>query len=141
MENIEIKRVTLNDIDQLQTIGKKTFFETFSNGNTKENMANYLSEGFSIKKLTDEIKNKNSELYFAILNEKAIGYLKLNFGQSQTEIKNDNALEIERIYVLKDFYGKNIGKLLYEKALSIAKQKKVFTRKMASWNLINISLN
>jgi hypothetical protein len=44
MENIEIKRVTLNDIDQLQTIGKKTFFETFSNGNTKENMANYLSE-------------------------------------------------------------------------------------------------
>jgi ribosomal protein S18 acetylase RimI-like enzyme len=75
--------------------------------------------------LTDEIKNKNSELYFAILNEKAIGYLKLNFGQSQTEIKNDNALEIERIYVLKDFYGKNIGKLLYEKALSIAKQKKV----------------
>ena len=34
MNTIEIKKVTINDIDQLQKIGKNTFFETFSAANT-----------------------------------------------------------------------------------------------------------
>ena len=42
MHSIEIKKVTLNDIDQLQKIGKQTFFETFSAANTEENMKKYL---------------------------------------------------------------------------------------------------
>ncbi|MDQ4140763.1 MAG: GNAT family N-acetyltransferase [Bacteroidota bacterium] len=123
MENIEIKRVTLNDIDQLQRIGRQTFSETFSAGNTEENMAKYLEEGFSFEKLSVELNNPNSEFYFAILDNNVIGYLKLNFGQSQTELQDDKALEIERIYVLKEFHGKKVGQLLYEKAMQIAKKK------------------
>ena len=124
MENIEIKKVTLNDIDQLQKISKQTFQETFSESNSEENMKNYLEEELSIKKLTAELNNTNSLFYFATLNNEVIGYLKLNFGESQTELKDDKALEIERIYVSKDFYGKSVGQLLYNKAIQIAKQKK-----------------
>ena len=122
MVNIDIKRVTLNDIDQLQKIGRQTFFETFSAGNTEENMAKYLDEGFSVEKLTAELNNKNSEFYFAELDNNLIGYLKLNFGQSQTELKDNKALEIERIYVLKEFHGKGVGQVLYDKAMQIARQ-------------------
>ncbi len=124
MENIEIKKVTLNDIDQLQKISKQTFQETFSESNSEENMKNYLEDELSIKKLTTELNNTNSLFYFATLNNEVIGYLKLNFGESQTELKDDKALEIERIYVSKDFYGKSVGQLLYNKAIQIAKQKK-----------------
>ena len=124
MENIEIKKVTLNDFDQLQKISKQTFQETFSESNSEENMKNYLEEELSIKKLTTELNNTNSLFYFATLNNEVIGYLKLNFGESQTELKDDKALEIERIYVSKDFYGKSVGQLLYNKAIQIAKQKK-----------------
>ena len=122
MENIKIKKVTLNDIDQLQIIGRRTFSETFSAGNTEENMKKYLAEDFSIEKLTTQLNNKNSEFYFATFDNNTIGYLKLNFGKSQTELKDDKALEIERIYVLKEYHGKNVGQLLYNKAMQIAKQ-------------------
>ncbi len=122
MEKIDIKRVTLNDIDQLQKISRQTFYETFSAGNTEENMKKYLEEGFSLEKLTVELNDKNSEFYFAELDNHVIGYLKLNFGQSQTELKDDKALEIERIYVLKELHGKHVGQLLYEKAMQIARQ-------------------
>src|SRR5947209_1017198 len=101
MENIDIKKVTLNHIEQLQKISKETFYETFSAGNTEENMKKYLEEGFSLEKLTAELNDINSEFYFAVLHDQVIGYLKLNVGQSQTELKDDKALEIERIYVLQ----------------------------------------
>ena len=125
MKNIDIQKVTLNDIDQLQKIGRQTFSETFSGDNSEEDMKKYLDENFSVEKLTDELNNKNSEFYFAKLENTAIGYLKLNFGESQTELKDNKALEIERIYVPKEFHGQSVGQILYEKAIQVAKQKNV----------------
>lgn len=124
MENMNIRKLTLTDIEQLQKIGRQTFFETFSADNTEENMNNYLVEGFSKEKLTAELENKDSAFYFAETGDSAIGYLKLNFGQSQTELKDDVAVEIERIYVSKEFHGKKVGQLLYEMAIQIANERK-----------------
>jgi ribosomal protein S18 acetylase RimI-like enzyme len=122
MENIEIKKVTPDEIIQLQEIGRQTFFETFSGGNTEENMKKYLEESFSSERLMSELTDTNSVFYFALEGKKVIGYLKLNYGQSQTELKDSKALEIERIYVLKEFHGKKVGQILYEKAIQIARQ-------------------
>lgn len=122
---VSVLPVTKDDILLLQDIGKKTFFETFSENNSEKSMKEYLEASFSIEKLSHELMDFNSEFYFATLRDEVIGYLKLNVGNSQTEIKNENALEIERIYVLKDFHGKKVGQILYEKAIQIAKQKKV----------------
>ncbi|MFZ1529024.1 MAG: GNAT family N-acetyltransferase [Ferruginibacter sp.] len=122
MENISIRKVLITDIDQLQKISRQTFYESFSAANTEENMTKYMEEGFSVERLSAELNDKNAEFYFASLGTDIIGYLKLNFGNSQTELKDDKSLEIERIYVLKEFHGKKVGQLLYEKALQIAGQ-------------------
>jgi diamine N-acetyltransferase len=124
MANIEIKKIGINELKQLQEIGRQTFSETFSAGNTEENMKKYLKEGFSEEKLSQELNDPNTAFYFANQDDDIIGYLKLNFGASQTELKDESALEIERIYVLKDFHGKSVGQVLYNKAIDIAKENK-----------------
>jgi len=123
MENIIVQKVTSNDIEQLQQIGTQTFSETFSSGNAEENINKYLAERFSYGKLMEELDNESSAFYFALSEGKVIGYLKVNFGPSQTELQDDKALEIERIYVLKEFHGKKVGQVLYEKAIKMAKKK------------------
>ena len=122
MNKIEITKIDLNEIEQLQIIGKETFFETFAEGNSEENMKKYLEESFTNELLKTELTNPNSEFYFARMDNNVIGYLKINFGNAQTELKNNKAIEIERIYVLKEFHGKNAGQVLFEKAFEIAKQ-------------------
>lgn len=141
MEKITIQKIALNDIDQLQKIGRQTFYETFSESNTEENMATYLDEGFSVEKLTSELKNENAEFYFALQKDNPIGYLKLNFGQSQTELQDDKGLEIERIYVLKEYHGQKVGELLYEKALEISKGKNVDYVWLGVWEENHRALN
>lgn len=133
MENITLKSLTINDVNQLQKIGKQTFIETFSEENTPENMTKYVEEGFSIEKLTTEICDKNSMFYFAIINSKVIGYLKLNFEKSQTELKDNTSLEIERIYVLKEFHGKSVGQVLFQKAIEIAENLKYIFVWLGVW--------
>ena len=133
MSNIFIKKATLSDVEKLQAISKQTFYEAFATVNTEENMLKYLEESFSVEKLTTELSDTNSEFYFASLSHTIIGYLKLNTGSSQTDIKDENALEIERIYVLQEFLGKKVGQLLYQKAIEVAKEKKVHYVWLGVW--------
>lgn len=125
MENIEIVLVTPKDVLQLQYIGKETFSQAFSDINTEENMKKYLNKSFSIEQLNEELNNELSQFYFAILDNEVIGYMKLNRGEAQKENQNDNALEIERIYVLQNFLGKNVGQRLYFKAIQVAEEMSV----------------
>lgn len=121
MQHITIRKITDADVIELQRIGKQTFTETFESVNSEENMREYLSVGFAKEKLLIELNNQNSEFYFAEVNGKIIGYLKINMGSTQTEIKDEQALEIERIYVLKEYQGKQIGQMLYNKAIELAR--------------------
>jgi ribosomal protein S18 acetylase RimI-like enzyme len=119
-----IEKVNKNEVEQLQSISRQTFAETFSDSNSKENMDKYLNENLSIQKLSEELNNENSYFFFIKDGERNIGYLKLNMGPSQTEMKDETALEIERIYVIQEYQGKKVGQQLYEKAIQVAKEKK-----------------
>ena len=125
LDKIELIQINHNHIAALQQIGRQTFEETFAESNSAENMSIYLEEAYSNEKLSAELNDPNSFFYFAMLDEKVIGYLKLNMGGSQTELKDNDALEIERIYVLKDYHGKKVGQLLFDKAITIAKEQQV----------------
>lgn len=122
---VHIHQIGLQDIEQLQAIGRQTFAETFAESNSADNMAKYLEEAYAHDKLSAELKDPNSLFYFAINENEVIGYLKINFGNAQTELKDNTALEIERIYVTKAYHGKKVGQLLYDKAIEVAKEKKV----------------
>ena len=114
-----------HDVRQLQQIGRQTFFETFAASNSEQNMRQYLAEGFAPDKLRAELEQPHSAFYFAEQAGRVVGYLKVNTGPAQTEQQTDNALEIERIYVLQEFHGQRVGQVLYEQALALAQEAQV----------------
>lgn len=125
MDNIEIKKANHSDIELLQNIGRQTFYEKFTENNTEENLNKYAAEAYTFEKIASEVNDVNSQFYLATLKAQTVGYLKINFGEAQTELQDPQALEIERIYVLKEFQGRKIGQMLFEKTLELAKQAKV----------------
>jgi ribosomal protein S18 acetylase RimI-like enzyme len=116
-----LRKATISDLKILQKIGERTFIETFASENSSENMTVYLESAFTTEKLKNELTNINSEFYFAEIDGKVVGYFKVNFNEAQTELKMSNAMEIERIYVLKDFQGMKVGKMLFDKAIENAR--------------------
>lgn len=125
MSSTQLRKASAHEAELLQSISRQTFFETFAEHNSAEDMRAYLEKSFSLEKLSAELHDPHSAFYFATDNNKIIGYLKLNFGESQTEIKDESAIEIERIYVLKEYHGKGAGNELYQKALQVALELKI----------------
>lgn len=121
MEQFIIKECTLEDAEKIKNISEKTFYETFSNENTKEDIENYLRENFSYEQVESELKNNNSRFYIVMYNEELAAYMKLNFDKAQSEKEHNNTIEVQRIYVLKEYKGNHIGKGLIQKAIDIGR--------------------
>lgn len=118
-----IRECMIDDLVMLREISYRTYNETFKYWNTPSNMADYLEKAFNMSKMQDELLNDSSKFYFLYADEKLAGYLKLNEGLAQTDIKDSDSMEIERIYVLKEFHGKALGSVLMNKAIEIAKAR------------------
>lgn len=117
-----IKKCTLDELDDLQKICCETFVETFENENSKEDMEKFLEESYNKNVLINELNNNESETYLVYKDGKVAGYLKINKGEAQTESGYENSLEIQRIYILKEFKGKHIGSDLMELAEKRARE-------------------
>ena len=120
---MELKKCTLEGLESLQKISIELFTDTFKDQNTEEDLNNYLEKAYNSTQLKQELTNENSTFFFLLDNEEIVGYLKLNIGDAQTENIAENALEIERIYILSNVKRKGYGTFLIEKAEQFAKQK------------------
>lgn len=122
MEKFLIKECNLEDIENIRYISEKTFCETFAGENTKEDMESYIKENLSYEKIENEVNNTNSKFYLVFSNNEIAAYMKVNFDKAQTEEGHNNTLEVQRIYVLKEYKNKSIGKKLMNKAIEVAKK-------------------
>lgn len=120
--DIQLIKISPEEIGLLQEISVQTFHDTFSSQNKEEDMQSFLAEHFTEEKLMLETKNPFSAFYFAKIENNITGYLKTNFASAQTELQNNDALEIERIYVLQEYQGKRIGQFMLDKAIELATQ-------------------
>ena len=94
---VSFRECTLEDLEILQAFSRRLFFETFADMNTPENMAVYLDKAFAAEKIRAELSDENSVFYFLYRGGKLAGYLKLNEAPAQTDIHDEQSLEIERI--------------------------------------------
>lgn len=132
-DTIDIKLISTEDVLQLLTLSRQTFTETFTAYNIEADLKKYSDFAFTREKLLAEVNHPHSQLYFATFHNQPIGYLKINYAPAQTDLHDENSLEIERIYVLQEYHNKGIGKLLLDKAIIIAKQSDVMYVWLGVW--------
>lgn len=120
---LRFKKCGIEDLDLLVDISKKTFIAAFEAQNDPDDFKTYLEEAFKSAKLKKEVETPEASFYFVYADEELAGYFKLNVFQAQTDIKADESLEIERIYVLAAFQGKKIGQAMLTEIKSIALQQ------------------
>jgi GNAT superfamily N-acetyltransferase len=123
MNAFEIHQVNKADLLELQAISRQTFYDTFADVNTPEDMQQYLEENLSMQQLIKEWSNPSTTFYFVKQKEDVLAYLKINEAEAQTEQRNEPSLEIERIYVRQSEQGKGIGQFLLDFVIQVTKVK------------------
>ncbi|KAJ3280396.1 hypothetical protein HK104_000701 [Borealophlyctis nickersoniae] len=115
--NLTVRRATPADVDSLREIAQTTFVQTFGPDNTQEDMDEYINTKLTRERLLGELSNPHSVFWLCFREDKLIGYAKVNFGDAQSEFRNHDEAEVERIYVDNNFGRQGIGKKLLDVAL------------------------
>ena len=120
---IKLRRIVVHDAAALSAIAKQTFFDTFTGTCTDADMQDFLDNYFNEPKLASEINEKNNFYFFAEYEGNPVGYLQFMEDYSGFPLmKKWKALELKRLYVLKEFHGKGIAQQLMDHILSLAKE-------------------
>ena len=115
-----IRKLTVQDVAELQRISVKTFVDAFGAVNTSEDMELYVSSTFSTERLTEELSNSLLHYYFTEVNGEIVAYMKLNLGDTNEKGITNPSVELERIYVLASAQGKAVGQALLDFAKQLA---------------------
>ena len=105
-------------------IARQSFYDTFNGTCTEEDMQGFLDQYFNENKLGDEVKDPENFYFFAETDALPVAYLQFMEDYSGFPlIKKWKALELKRIYVLKEYHGKGIAQQLMDYFLTYAKEK------------------
>ena len=118
--NLEVRYATEKDADLIADISRETFYETFADENTREDMDIFLNVQFTRGKLMLEVDTPGKMFLLAEENQKIAGYAKLNETRRPANIDGNNVLELARLYVVKPMIGRGVGSFLMKKIINLA---------------------
>ena len=124
-EAFRITTIKPGDVDLLQAMALRIFYHSFAALNTDANMKAYTELAYNREQLLEEINDPRSDYYFLCDGDKKIGFLKLNTGEAQSDIRDPESLEIQRIYIDMDYQGRGLGAQLLQFVSERAKALKL----------------
>lgn len=132
-EGISVRTCTLKDIDVLVALSIKTFRDTFDEFNSPENMIRYINTTFTKKIIDHEMKEPGTVFFLAVDDHRAAGYAKVRTSHPPEGVGSVSTLEIERLYVHREYVGKRVGHLLMQTCLTYARKREVDSVWLGVW--------
>lgn len=122
MEKLVIRYALPAEASLIADISRQTFYETFAESNTAEDMEKFMNRHFSRDTLIKETEEPGNIFLLAYDNTEPVGYAKMRDGENRSEFDGLCSIEIARIYALKKSIGKGVGRELMQKCISIARE-------------------
>jgi ribosomal protein S18 acetylase RimI-like enzyme len=133
---------TAEDIPDLERIGRSTFYESFIEITPEKDMLAYLDISFNPEVLKEELTDPSSVFYLVKTGGRIAGYGKINFDKPPYGMAEmEGCMEIQRIYIAKEFQGMGAARQLMDVFFEEAKKRKFKTTWLSTGAFNNKALN
>jgi ribosomal protein S18 acetylase RimI-like enzyme len=123
--DIQIRRGTTNDASLLSQLSTITFLDTFRGTCTDEEIEAFVEKHFNVDQVYKELEDENDFYFIAFADQNPAGYIRMKDTESDVPlIQKYKAIELKRIYVLKEYHDKKVGAALMKFALQFAAENK-----------------
>jgi diamine N-acetyltransferase len=123
MQTIEIRKASIEDTEMLAALGRRAFYEAFGEYNDPADMQAYLDLAFNAENIKAQIDDPNNTFLIAFFQKEPAGYAKLKRQSTVPELADEKVIQLERIYALRDFLDKKVGKTLMESCIHISRKE------------------
>lgn len=118
---VQLRRLGVDDAALLAAVGHTSVLESHGHSAPAAVMQAYADRAFSIDTCKAELQDDKNIFYGLFYNNTAAGYYKIILSQPHPALLQP-ATYMERLYVLKEHYGLQLGQQLMGHALNISKE-------------------
>jgi ribosomal protein S18 acetylase RimI-like enzyme len=119
---LKIIKATPKDAQLLAKIGKAAFLVAHGHSAPKKDIDNYVSLNLNVETFLKDLSDVKNKYYLIFSDDKIAGYSKIVFNTKNENIADENITLLNRLYLLEDFYGLNLGKELFNFNVNLAKE-------------------
>ena len=122
---MKLKVASIADSIDLKKICKEAYTKNFYHHWEEGGLEWHLDAEFSTERLSADLRAKNTSYYFIEHQLQRVGFIKIKT-TLDTKVSIENAVELEKIYLLPKYKGMGIGKLALQEIINkvIAQGKK-----------------
>ncbi|MDD7887452.1 GNAT family N-acetyltransferase [Flavivirga sp. 57AJ16] len=106
---MQLQKAIIKDITELRKICIDAYSKNFYDHWNEGGLEWYLEKEFSAERLKFDLLDKDTEYYFIKRGLKNVGFIKIK-NNTNKDLNIENAVELEKIYVLPECKGMGIGK-------------------------------
>lgn len=122
--DIQIRRAGPADTTTIADLSTITFIETYRGSCTEEDIIHFIDKYFNEQAIAQELADPDDYYYLVFFNGFPAGYIRIKEEESEYPLeKKFRAIQVKRIYVLKEFHSKKIGSKLICTAMNLAAEK------------------
>lgn len=118
---ISYARLTPDDASLLSDMGGVSLIESHGHSATPETMQSYVNRSFSIDACRAELEENNNIFTAVYYHQQPAGYSKIICNVSHPAVHLQPVTKMERLYLLKEFYGLQLGQGLFREAVKFSK--------------------
>jgi diamine N-acetyltransferase len=118
---ISIIRATMEDHRPIVAIGKVAVEEAHRDSTSAENLNQYLEKNYNDNAIREELDDPNNIYHIVSYNGEPVGFSKIILNTKEPGIEAENITKLDRIYLLKEFYGLKLGLELLNFNIAVAK--------------------
>lgn len=130
---ITVRHATTHDAELIADMSRQTFYDSFAQDNTKEDMDKFMNEQFTKDSLIKEVGAEQNIFLLAYEGEVPVGYVRMRENNIPPELDTDRAVELARIYAVQSAIGKGVGRVLMQKTIDTAREKNYHTIWLGVW--------
>ena len=120
MVKVIIRRSLPNDAKLLSQLSERTFIDSFGHTCSEFDMSDFVARYFSEDRILEELSDQEDHYYLAFIDDFPVGYMRLKEGYEEyPAIQKYKAIELKRIYILKEYQSQKVGAALLQYAFQL----------------------
>jgi ribosomal protein S18 acetylase RimI-like enzyme len=119
---ISISKGDTKDSELLSHLAKISFIESHGKSASSEVINKYADETYNEDAIKKELSDHKNIYHIIYKDEQPAGFSKIILNLTHSNVPGQNVTKMERLYLLKEFYGSGSGPALFNFNIELSKQ-------------------
>jgi diamine N-acetyltransferase len=130
---ISVIKATEGDCNAIVDIGRISVADSHQGSCSAEEMDEFLERNYNVDTIKEELNDIKNIYYLINYNDQPVGFSKIILNEKHSNIAAENVAKLDRIYLLKEFYGLKLGFELLNFNIELARRNDQLGMWLYTW--------